>query len=259
MITTYKKFGTVIDSSVMFKDIENHIFTDYIAKNRKNLLNYVRSFPAMDYQKAEDLIQDTYEAYAINEADNNCYDSSNGHDAYISVEEAVKSRLKLMSKALGKKGDRGNKRYTQNSTTNYMVYTDFKESDDEDSRFQKALNIQIGEASPTDETTIDAINISVSLESDLVYFCKCSDGCRISGLELCKKIPWLIERSNMKNGITSDMAAVFSDIWVKVPDGKAIFTDILMYAVNHQDEFNSMLDRVENEIKECKELINKYR
>ena len=104
MISTLRRenervnLGTVAGIDNIMRDVEsNREFTSYIEENYERLVKEVIKF-GINPEFAVDLINDVWQSYKIDEANNNCYNAEKGNkDGFISVEQAVYGRIKRYS------------------------------------------------------------------------------------------------------------------------------------------------------------------
>lgn len=237
------KFGRVAGVNPCLKDVDNTDFSEYIVKHRDELVRYASSLRGIDGCKADDLVHDTWISYKINEQNNKCYSPSKGRGAYITIEEAIKSRMKLMAKRVNKKTQEA--RYMQNTSKSKVVYSHFMESVDDDDKLQQALSYQV-------ESTVDEIRtLQSDLKSDMMYFVACTKDCRIPGISLLEKLDIVVEM--MEEGL-SCVSEYLSD-WNKNSEMKEIFRDIFTVYSKDKDMYLQTLKEVREEQKACKQLI----
>lgn len=237
VIGSNMKFGSVIGIRESIIDNDNSIFTEYIENHYNELLSYCRK-RNIDVTKAEDLLNDTWESYKENEFNGEGFDSSLGHDGYISVSTAVKARIKLTAL---------NKKYHRATDSDAEVLAHFTD-DTEDDSIQNAY---------TNMASINDINSMLfeeeyDLAETMTYFISCTDNCRVSGLSLLDKMDIIVECVENQT-FNPDFIC---DIWNQGKDVKDCFRTILKSWMYDRKRYNSILQTVKNEIFLKKSLMS---
>lgn len=228
-----RKYGTVVGIPIEMIDCDNTEFTDFIAENRNSLVNYARTLN-IDVNKADDLINDAWYSYKINEENGKGYDMSAGHGDIITVEEAIKARLKLMAK---------NSIYHRATDGGQEVLAHFTEDTEDDSIQNSYTNM-----ASVDDINAAIIEENFDLAENMQYFISCTRNCRVSGLTVLEKIDAIVE------GIESDVfnANFISDLWVCSEGMKDCFSVIFSAWSRNKKTYASTLATVKEEFMKCR-------
>ena len=127
------KYGKVAGIDLSLRDVSTER-SEYVVENRDMLVKYARGLN-IDFNSADDLVNDLWLSFRKNEADGVGYiEDGSEYLGYISVEVAVKSRLKLMAK---------NKAYARLSNNDKNVIANFTDDidDDKDTWFNKIKDV----------------------------------------------------------------------------------------------------------------------
>lgn len=239
----------------ILKDIDNTMFTDYIPTHLDALVKYAKTLEGIDPERAEDLVHDVWYSYKMNEEDGKCFSYSGGHGAFISVEEAVKARMKKM---LHKKHANSESDYVYliNTKGSQMQFTSFMEpeSEEDEDGLQKALRIK----AQTVGNTIDEIDDD--LKGSMFHFIACTVDCKIPGINLLTNLDSIVDMvNNSKSGnicrAGSDMLADMMSTDSSIREDLLV---ILREYCNDKDSFLLTLEQVREEYKSCQKLIKDH-
>lgn len=251
--STERRYGTVGIAPIL-KDIDNTKFTDYVPAHLDDLVRYAKKLEGIDPEKAEDLVHDVWYSYKVNEEDGKCFSYSGGHGNFISVEEAVKARMKKMLHKKSVKDDEYI--YMASTKGSSQQYTSFMEPDSEedDDNLQKALRIKAQTAC----TMLDEID--EDLKDSMFHFIACTVDCKIPGINLLDNLDAIVDMitgsaSGSLGKASSDM---MFDIWKKGQSIREDLTLILKEYCNDRDGYFQTLRQVREEYKSCQRLIKDH-
>lgn len=229
-----RKYGTVVGIPVDMVDSDNTEFTDFIAKNYHSLIKYAKTMN-IDLSKADDLINDTWASYKLNEENGKGYDVSAGHGDIITIEEAVKARIKLMAR---------NAIYHRATDNGQEVLAHFTDDTDEDP-------IQTGY---TNMASVEDVNAAIieeqaDLYENMTYFVSSTKNCRICGLSFLEKLDSVVE------SVESDVfnANFIGDLW-HGDEIKDCFKSIFLTWAHDKKAYASTLASVKEEYMKCRTL-----
>lgn len=243
-----KKFGRMVGVSASLKDVENTIFTEYVTKNRDSLVKYAMTLKNIDKAKAEDLVDDTWISYKRNEEDGKCFSTDKGHDVYITPEEAVKARMKLMVKRMD--SQKKESKYLQNTSASQVICAHFTDDTDDDS-------LQTLLTRSAKETSNEIESINVDLKDSMMYFIACTQDCRVPGITLLERMDIIVDMVE-HNTFSLSNANYISDLWTRGKDVKGAFSEIVTtYSKDNKTYFRT-LGLVKEELEECRHMLDKH-
>lgn len=230
-----RKYGTVVGIPFHMIDCDNTEFTDFIADNRNSLVNYAKTLN-IDVNKADDLINDAWYSYRINEENGKGYDMSAGHGDIITVEEAVKARIKLMSR---------NSLYHRATDGGQEVLAHFTEDTEDDSVQNSYTNM-----ASVEDINAAIVEESADLAENMQYFISCTGDCRVSGLSVLEKLDIIVD------SIESDVfnAGFISDLWTCSEGMKDCFSSIFSAWTRNKNAYASTLASVKEDYMKCRRL-----
>lgn len=228
-----KKYGTIAGVALEINDCDNTVFTDFFEANYLGLINYAKTMN-IDVSKASDLIHDTWASYRINENNGKGYDMTAGHGLVITIEEAVKARIKNMSR---------NTKYHRATDGGNEVLAHFTEDNKDDS----VQNAYTQMASVEDVNTA-IIEEAIDLAENMQYFISCTKNCRVSGLDVLDKLDLIIK------SVEADIfnAEFIGDLWSCGDGIKDCFRTIFnTYSLN-KNTYMTTLASVREEFMSCR-------
>lgn len=231
-----EEFSSVIFSDRLVEPKIDKTASEYISKNFKKLVAYVRSIDAVDKNKCEDLVNDVavsiLRGEQFGEGYKMCY-MTNEHDTPISVEQFVFGRIKKYA---------NNRKYRKATTSKIMERTTERinlipaDSNTEDldlmTREQKAYAL-----ASTEVHELDDVDSKESIDEEIDYLLSLDGetGGRLS--RLLFKLDDL--KQFIKNNANCD--SNISDVFRVVncsDDVKEALTDVIMYSRGREDEIS---------------------
>ena len=244
--STNRKFGTVVGITAELKDIDNTYFTDYVSdpNNLRDLIQFARHLD-MDPTRAEDLVQDVWISYRKNEENGECYDTSAGHDVYISVEEAVKARMKLMA-------------HNYQADFKHEVLFDYTEPANdargEDDKLHAALMNKVHDVTDS----LDKLIVDEDLKDSMMHFVACTADCKVPGIALLSRLDYIVDMVGNKKNLTGLSHELLADILHKGDDVKESLKEILGEYCKDKDIYLLTLGKVREEYTQCQELMKRH-
>jgi len=216
-----------------FMDIDNQEFTRYFAieSNYRDLVEFVNTLN-IDRTYSEDLVHDCFASYSANESNNNCYDGNAGKGIHITVEEAIKSRLKRMAK---------NGKYYNKTDGDFVVTAHFTDDTTDDSVQTHYTNM-----ASCEDINRDLVEEKESTQEQIFYFINCTKDCRVSGRVLLEKLDDI--QKYIEDGIFD--SSVMGDIWI-INGMREVFASIFRVYNSDRTFFLSALDRAKGEMELC--------
>ena len=236
------KYGKVAGIDLSLRDVSTER-SEYVVENRDMLVKYARGLN-IDFNSADDLVNDLWLSFRKNEADGVGYiEDGSEYLGYISVEVAVKSRLKLMAK---------NKAYARLSNNDKNVIANFTDDidDDKDDPLTEALKCQANRV----ESSISDIETEESLREAMEHFIACTSDCTIPGIDLLKRMDQL-EILAEEGGISKSSQMLMAGIYDRGEDVIDSLKGILHCFLNNKKYYSETLKAVEEEFQSCRELF----
>lgn len=255
-----RKYGKLADMTFQFRDVENTIFTDYVAREWDKLVKEAMQIDGLDREKARDLVHDTWVSYQKNEEDNKCFDMNKVHGEFFdtglqkdtdeAVRVAVVARMKLMSR--NRDIHSGETKYLKN-TSSKVVLTGFNETNSEEDELQFVLS----NAAKQDSLEIAEMESADNLKQNMMYFVACTADCRIAGVDLLDKMETVIKLAEQPE-FKSSLPTYIGDIWNKASDIKETFESILKEYYHNREAYYDTLNLVKEEDRACREMLKNH-
>ena len=247
----HRLFGNLAGQAPVLKDVANTAFTDYVTNNILKLQAYARRMDGVDANLADDLVNDLWMSYTINESDGTCYSCDGGNTEFTTVEAAVKQRMKLM--ALKKDRD-GNYIYQKCHKGSKTVTSHFSSDNDDEDDLQRVLTTKASEINDSlinVDRVVDSFNDEI--REQMVYFIACTTECNIKGETILENIGAIVNSVKSKEyGFRA--AQALSDIF-NIAELREAFSEILHTYTSSEETYFKVLKSAKEEYEACRALL----
>lgn len=246
----HRLFGNLAGQAPVLKGVANTIFTDYVTENILKLQYYARHMEGVDSNLADDLVNDLWMSYMINESDGTCYSCDGGNSEYTTVEAAVKKRMKLM--ALKKDKD-GNYVYQKCHKGSKTLTSHFSSDNEEEDDLQRVLTSKACEINDSLVSLDKDVALTDEIKEQMVHFIACTAECNIKGVTLLDNIEALVNQVKSKE-FNNRTAEALSSIF-NIDDLKETFSEILHTYTCSEETYFRVLKSAKEEYEACRMLL----
>lgn len=232
--------GTVSGVNNKMRELEtNSEFTDYVANNYVKLVNDAPKF-GIDPALSEDLINDVWRSYKIDEDNGNCYDMCKGNrEGYISLEQSIYGRIKRYSQNVRYQRPTEGSRFNK-TTGKYEMKEIASSITSEDLDALSGCQKHYALMNSYDDLSV--VEDRVVLSENIQYLLSFGDEL---GLPVINVIETIIK---MKDSLQSIDMSIFSGFRDAGAEFKEAFTSVYKTAVQEPDYFEAELDKAKAEM-----------